>query len=308
MIKAEKTLAAIEAAMVADQGARYRTLLRELLPLAEDAYRGDEPPFRAHLGGSILGRDCAREIWYSFHWTTARNFEGSLLRLFNRGHLEEPRMLALLIMIGCEVWHQDENGRQFRIVGHNGHFKSAMDGVARGIPDIPPGQPALLEFKTYNAKNYARLVDKGMREAKWEHYVQMQTLMGAPGLPWGFYLATCKDTDDLHAEVIERDDLTFNRYQQRAAQVLALQAPPARVSGAKGADHFKCKLCDHSATCHAKKAPARNCRTCAYAAPSDNGTWLCECPLVTSGMGAATLTFEQQLSGCEHYELDTAFR
>ena len=138
---ATKTLEAIDLAMRTDQGAKYRGLLRHTMPLAEDAYSEDEAPFRAHLGASLIGRKCNRELWYSFHWTTQKNFDGRMLRLFNRGHLEEPRFVAALQMIGCKVHQYDANGKQFRIAGHNGHYGGSLDAVVENCPDIP-AEPA----------------------------------------------------------------------------------------------------------------------------------------------------------------------
>ena len=137
-MKANLTLKLIEDAMVADQGASFRVLLKDLMPTAEDAYRGDDPPFRGHLGASVIGRACAREVWYGFRWAKKPAFNGRMLRLFNRGHLEEPRMVALLKMIGVTVHQYDARGKQFRIgKGYKGHGGGGMDGVLYGVPEYP---------------------------------------------------------------------------------------------------------------------------------------------------------------------------
>ncbi len=170
MPTAHKTLAAINDALIRDQGAKFRGLLRHTMPLADDAYSEEESEFRAHLGASIIGRKCSREVWYSFRWTTAKKFDGRMLRLFNRGHLEEPRMVALLLMIGCKVYQYDDNKKQFRISGHKKHYGGSLDAVIVGCPDIPD-HPILGEFKTHNDKSFTKLVSEGLLAAKWEHYV-----------------------------------------------------------------------------------------------------------------------------------------
>lgn len=58
---------------------------------------------RRHLGGSLVGRECPRELWYSFRWCTDKKHDGRLLRLFNRGHLEEFRFVDWLRMAGVLV-------------------------------------------------------------------------------------------------------------------------------------------------------------------------------------------------------------
>src|SRR5574337_1131414 len=138
MLLATKTLAAIEAAMQADQGATFRKHLGEYMPLAGDAFNPTHEDWRNHLGASLIGRKCERELWYSFHWATLTRHEGRMLRLFNRGHLEEPRFLAMFRMIGCTVYHQDDKGKQFRCIGHKRHFGGSLDAVLVNIPDLPP--------------------------------------------------------------------------------------------------------------------------------------------------------------------------
>lgn len=305
---AAQTLAAISVAMEKDQGARYRTLLRELMPLAEDAYRGEEDAFRSHLGASLIGRECARELWYSFHWTTAPTFEGRMLRLFNRGHLEEPRMVALLRLIGCTVWQLDENGKQFRVSGYKGHFGGSMDGVVLGLPEMPD-EPALAEFKTHNDKSFQKLKGDGVREAKLEHYVQMQIYMGKNALRWALYMAVNKNDDDLYAELVAFDRETFERFDQRAAGIIDAQEAPPRISESPG--WYKCKICPFAPVCHGAALPDVNCRTCRWSTPVEGGKWVCENPKVMAEHGQTTpveLDKETQLRGCPHYEMNPTIK
>lgn len=62
-----------------------------------------DKPFRAHLGGSMIGRECDRELFYSFRWFLRPAFAGRMLRLFDRGHKEEFRFVAYLRSVGIEV-------------------------------------------------------------------------------------------------------------------------------------------------------------------------------------------------------------
>lgn len=309
---ATKTLAAIDAALQADQGAKFRGLLRGLMPLAEDAYRDAEDSFRTHLGASLIGRECAREIWYGWHWVTKPKFEGRILRLFNRGHLEEPRFVALLQMIGCQVWQYDENGKQFRISDHRGHYGGSLDGVVRGLPDLDPDTPALTEFKTHNDKSFAKLVAEGVQSAKLEHYVQMQQYMGKYGLRWALYLAVNKNDDTIHGELVEFNSATYTRFLDRAGMIINQQEPPPRINNSPG--WFKCKFCDHSPVCHGPTLPERNCRTCAHSAPGEDGQWVCRSPAQIGKAEAQcwedpiVIGKESQLLGCEDYELNPTIK
>lgn len=57
---------------------------------------------RNHLGASLIGRKCRRELWYSFRWATDTKHKGRMLRLFNRGHREEDRFVDWLRQVGVE--------------------------------------------------------------------------------------------------------------------------------------------------------------------------------------------------------------
>lgn len=313
MILASKTLLAIETALQKDQGAKYRGLLGQLMPLAGDAYSTKEESFRAHLGASLIGRECARELWYSFHWCLEKKFDGRMLRLFNRGHLEEPRFVALLKMIGCQVWQQDENGKQFRITGHRGHFGGSMDCVVSGIPDIPGGEPAIGEFKTHGEKSFIKLQSEGVISAKWEHFVQMQIYMGKNSLKWAIYCAVNKNTDELHMEIIPFDPVQYQRYLDRSAMVIDSIVPPPRINESPG--FFKCKFCDFAKLCHFKEQmPHRNCRTCVSSAVVDGGLWVCknEVLIVEAEMQGwedpIELNQAAQFQACEHYEMNPAIK
>lgn len=300
--KAVKTLKAIEDAIAADQGAAYRQHLQRVLPHIGDAYRGHDEPFRTHLGASVIGGECGRAIWYGFHWATVPKFKGRILRLFNRGHLEEGRFIAALLTIGVQIYQQDENGKQFRISDVGGHFGGSGDGVAIGIPDLPPGTPCLLEFKTHNDKSFQKLVKEGVRGAKFEHYVQMSTYMRKMGLPVALYGAVNKNDDDFYFEIVTLDIATADQFSDRARQIILMGEAPARISESPG--WFACAWCDHKPVCHLKAAPARNCRTCKHSEARDDGNWYCNAPEHPYGEPAnKVLSKELQLTGCDAYEV-----
>lgn len=63
---------------------------------------------RRYIGGSSLGHPCDRNNWYGFHWSSPpERFEARMLRLFDRGHREEERLIECLRLIGCEVEEHD---------------------------------------------------------------------------------------------------------------------------------------------------------------------------------------------------------
>lgn len=289
---AVKTQAAIEQALRADQGARFRRELGIAIQDCDDAFRGEEEfPFRSHLGASILGRDCARELWYNFHWAKTSKHIGRTLRLFNRGHLEEPRFVAMLRMIGCEVWQTDDKNKQFRISYFGGHYGSAIDGVIKGCPDLPD-RPIMGEFKTYNDKNFQKLKKLGMREAKPEHYVQVNQYCKYYKLSACLYMAVNKNDDELYCELIRFDEENAEQYLDRAEKIVFATEPPAKINPSSA--FFTCKFCDFRETCHKGHGTERNCRTCRYSRAMQDGTWSCIHPSLNN----PTLTKDMQFKGC----------
>lgn len=312
---AKQTLKKIDETIRFDQGNSYRGWLERVMPHIGDAYRQDEGGFRGHLGASLLGNECARVPWYNFRWTVKSDFDGRMVRLFNRGHIEEARFIALLLSIGCEVYQQDENGKQFRIKFADGHGGGSGDGIAKNVPDLQPDQTTLLEFKTHGEKSFIELAGKldewrdflagrnsftgkGVREAKFEHYVQMQLYMRKMGLAVGLYMAVNKNTDDIYAELVPLDSHIADQFLQRGEKLVPMHVPPDKLSTSPG--FWKCRFCEYKSVCHLKKAPQINCRTCIYSEPTENAEWRCN-------LHKKSLTLQEQQDGCQQYEVSKAY-
>lgn len=320
MILATKTLQAIADAINADGGAAYRKNLQMVLPHIGDAYSADSDPYRSHLGASVIGGPCDRALWFGFRWaSTARptgkakedNAHGyaRMVRLWNRGHLEEGRFIALLLTIGVQVFQQDANGKQFRISHFGGHFGGSGDGVLLGVPDLPPGVPAGAEFKTHSDDTFKELLEKGVKESKPEHYVQMQQYMRGFGLQYFLYLAVNKNTDELHGEIVCYDGVTDERYLERARSIIFDERIPSRMRMATPT-HWKCKHgCGYNAVCWGAVKPDVNCRTCKHVAFYDDGSVRCIVPEHPCGEGRdVSLNKAEQLAGCDRYEVSPLFK
>lgn len=328
-----KTLKAFEDEVARDQGGRFRQFEAKVLPHLGDAYRAEEEGFRSHLGASFIGRECERMLWYNFRWVSKVKFSGRMQRLFNRGHLEEGRMIALLLTIGAEVYQQDENGKQFRISYFGGHYGGSGDGVVLNIPDVPAGMPVVGEYKTHNDKSFKKLAGTnwddfhesiingkmdvhftgvGVKEAKPEHWVQMQAYMRKMGIATALYLAVNKNDDHIYAELVYLDSAVADSYVERASRVIPIHVPPPMINKSLG--WYGCKFCDYKPVCKQGYEPARNCRTCQFSEPNmETGTWTCENkdrqmqmlfgpkPGVSEPGETFTLTKERQLTGCDLY-------
>jgi hypothetical protein len=293
---AVKTMEAINATMQADQGASFRQCLEKVIPHVGDAYRGaDTIPFRTHMGASGLGDECPRAIWYGFRWATKPSFDARMLRLFNRGHLEEARFIALLLMIGVQVWQQDENGNQFRISDAGGHLGGSGDGVAIGIPDLDAGLPALLEFKTASEKKFLEMKANGVREANFKYYVQMQLYLGKMGITVALFMMVNKNTDEIYAELVLFDRSIYDQHLNRGVVLVFTQEPPKKMNDSAG--FYKCRFCDHRPVCHLNAVPEKTCRSCIKAEVNTNGTWGC-----TLANPQRILTKEEVFAACGNYQ------
>lgn len=246
----------------------------------------DEP--RTHLGASIIGNDCKAYSWNVFRWLKQEAFSGQMLRLFNRGHLEEFRFVEWLKGIGFQVKEIDEEtGKQFRISGCKGHFGGSLDSIL-----IPPekynlGPMVWLgEFKTHNEKSFTKLAGKptkgdvlrtggeGVRASKPQHFRQMAIYGVSYGFRYGLYCAVNKNTDELYFEIVELDLKEAGDLSRKAESIIFSQVQPMKI--AQTATFFNCSYCHFSGICHNGESPEKNCRSCSYARPVENGQWWCD--------------------------------
>lgn len=261
--------------------------------------RGESEKARTYLGASIIGKECSRALWYDFHWATKEKFDGRMLRLFQTGHLEEPRMVADLRAVGVTVYDNDPaTGRQFGFSDHGGHMKGHMDGCAKHVPG--GGQKwHVLEFKTHSAKSFAELRKKGVKVAKAQHYAQMQWYMGKSGMERALYLAKNKDNDELYSERVEFDKVFFEQLQARAVSIIYGVEPPPKLSD--DPKFFICNMCSHNAVCHGGQVPALSCRTCVHATPERAGDARWSCANVHSDPNISSIPIEIQRVGCPQH-------
>ena len=255
---------------------------------------GDAEKARPYLGASAIGGECKRALWYSFRWASKEDFDGRMYRLFQSGHLAEPRFIADLRAIGCTVWDCDPaTGKQFGASHFGGHMRGHCDGVAKGIPG-GGNKPHLLEFKTHSAKSFADLKKKGMQAAKPQHWAQCQWYMGKMNLDRALYLAVNKDTDELYSERIEFDQVEYEKILAKAESIIFAAEPPPKISD--DPKFFICNWCSHNAVCHGNRTPALSCRTCVHSTPEreGDGRWSC-------AKHGPEIPLHAQRTGCGHH-------
>ena len=265
-----------------------RSTAKEIIKI----WDGRNTPHRPHLGCSIIGHPCDRNIWLSWRWAKAPAFPGRILRLFDTGKREEERLYQDLRDCGVELYTVDqESGKQIGVSAHNGHLAGSVDGIGRGFIEAPKSW-AVLECKTHGSKSFAKLQKEGVKHAKFQHYVQMQMYMGLLDIERAMYLAQNKDTDDIYSEWVHFDKDCFEQHMHRAKTIIEMTSPPQRLS--EDPSWYECKWCDHYTLCHGEQIADVNCRTCAHASPVQHGSWLC-------GMVNADLNEDAQRTACDNH-------
>lgn len=228
---------------------------------------------RHHLGASVIGHDCEAYIWYAFRWARREIFSGRMLRLFNRGHLEEQRCIAFLRAAGFTVLEADpQSGRQFRIASADGHYGGSTDSLGSSpFPQFP--ERLVFEFKTHNDKSFKNLVNKKLIVAKPRHYAQMCSYGKAFQIEYGLYYAVNKNDDEIHIEIVKLDWGMADDVHRKADRIIHSKVRPTKI--AMQPTYYECKTCPFQGPCHYGELIERNCRSCENAEPIDGGQWNC---------------------------------
>jgi hypothetical protein len=251
------------------------TILRDIDAYAQKTYNDG---FRAHLGASVIGDDCARKVWYGFRWAVYPAHSGRELRLFNRGHREEARFIEYILGIGGRVWDKDPiTGKQYRVEGLvGGHFGGSQDSVI-GLPErykLPPELLFLGEYKTKGTgSGFAKLKEKGVMLTNPQHYDQMCTYGKNRGFHYCIYFSVNKNDDDLWIEVVPLDWNRADEVLRKATYIVTTNQPPPKISF--DPTFYKCRMCEFHGPCHKDTPLAVNCRSCINSYATADASWTC---------------------------------
>jgi hypothetical protein len=227
---------------------------------------------RPHLGGSQIGNDCSRALWYQFRHAWRPKFDGRMLRLFETGDREEDRVVSNLRAVGVTVWERDpETGKQVRFTECGGHFALSLDGVGLGFAESK--KPHTLEFKTMSEKNFKAMKNLGCQKSKPVYWAQCQIGMYLAEIDRCYFFCVNKNTDEIFGERIKLDKREAKGLVEKANKIVFADTPPSRLS--EDASFWQCKWCTHWAVCHGCKIPEVSCRTCSHVTPEQDGTWSC---------------------------------
>ena len=242
---------------------------------------------RSHMGCSLIGHKCERYLWLNFRWVTIKKHNGRLLKLFKRGHNEEAMILRDLRNIGVDV-----RGTQTKIE-FGKHVGGSLDGIVMSGLPFAPKSKAVLECKTHSDKSFQELKAKGVKESKFQHYIQMQSYMLGTKLDRALYYAVNKNDDAIYTEWVHLDKEIAERYVLRAQAIAMQEGMPPPIS--TDPSWYECKMCDFHSFCHDTKTVENiSCRSCAHVTPLEDSTWKCE-------RYEAVIPLDAQYTGCDSH-------
>lgn len=258
--------------------------IKETIDASFEADSAEEADgLRNHLGFSILGRKCPREIYYPWRWALNVIHKGRILRIFQRGHDTEPKMVGWLERAGFTIQNVDPaTGKQYLASFLGGFFGGSADGIITGVPSwfsVPnlddPG-PGVFECKSHNTKSFCNMLQKGLVTAKPDHYAQMQCYMASFGCKWGLYCALNKNDEDIYFEIVPFQSAVAEALFEKAKDIALRTTPPKRIS--QDPNWYECKFCDYNSICHLNRLPHKTCRSCIFIQPrvkDGKSEWYC---------------------------------
>lgn len=230
---------------------------------------------REHLGASEMGEPCWRKLYYKFRWVKLEKFNGRMMRLFNVGHQAETRFIEYLRGIGFEVRALDEDGKQFRISNHCGHYGGSLDGMCKAPARYQISEDIIFldEFKTNGTGAGFNSVDDGVAKAKPKHFKQMCQYGYKMNLKYGLYLIENKNDSAIKVKIVELDWNLGRQLEDKAGKIIFATEPPAKCS--ENPAFVDCTRCVFQGICHNGDPVEKNCRSCRFAMPTDDAQWFC---------------------------------
>jgi hypothetical protein len=233
-----------------------------------------------------IGIECDRAIWLAFRrCSVPEEITWQKRRIFERGNIEEERLLDLLRLIGCEVW-----GQQDKVRAAGGHLRGKIDGRALGLIEAPKTEH-IIECKSSNDKAFKPVVANGVKEGKPLHYATFQFYMHGLGIDRVAYMMSNKDNELIHFERVNYDHEFAVRAVTRIERIINESEPPPRLCNKR--DDFRGAFCRQAEVCWGETKPRAHCRTCLHSTPEMGGDahWSC-------ARWSKPLSLAEQDAGC----------
>ena len=212
---------------------------------------------RDYLGASLIGNECARQIWYTYNGYEQEPFEAKTLMNFADGHRTEDLTAERLRMVeGIELVTHKPDGNQLGFSALGGKFKGHYDGVITGILQAPKtkhiweakcsGDKKWKSFKSTKAKFGEKNTLKNWNE---NYYAQAQLYMHYEQIDRHYLTVAYAGGREYDSCRTEYNGAIAERYIHRAEKIINTNQPPPRIRDEK--DFYICRWCNFKDICYA---------------------------------------------------------
>lgn len=221
--------------------------------IKEKIEEAQERQQRDYIGGSLIGDECERKIWYDYNGYHKKDMGWKVLCAIEDGHATEDVMADRYRMLpNIELHTHDKDGKQFGF--DNGIMKGHYDGVIRGLVEAPKTWH-IWEVKTKEEKFLKELQkcikDYGEKDAlknwDYQYYCQAVIYMHAEGFTRHCMTVAKAGGRDFMQIRTDANPQLAEALLQKAVRIKNAKNPPERTWGKT---FYKCKWCDFYEECH----------------------------------------------------------
>ncbi len=214
---------------------------------------------RNYLGGSRLGVECSRALYYEYIHAPkdpGREFPGRIIRRFRMGFWHEDETLEWFRLANFDIRNLKDNGDQFGFSICEGKIEGHIDGVLlSGVKQIGSYQflyPYLWEHKIMKHSKWMECNRKGVKKSHPVYYGQLQIYMAYMQLPRAMFVAVDTDTSLLLIQIIEYNPEDAQAFSDRGYRVITAMEATDLPRITRDKNDFRCKFCDYPIRCWAE--------------------------------------------------------
>lgn len=175
-----------------------------------------EDKFKLSTGPSSSKPICKRQLYFDIrNYLPKKEYIYQKMNIFEMGSQLEKLITKRLTEYGFVLSHIIEEQQEFNFFPG---LKGFADGIIENIENtflikyFPKNTRMLLEMKTSKDKNFKELQIKKLKNAKIQHFAQMQSYLYAMSsmeeykdIEYGLYVCLDKDNSNFYFEIIKRD-------------------------------------------------------------------------------------------------------
>lgn len=200
-------------------------------------------PARNYIGASIIGHECERAIYYSYHNAPSIDFAPRTKITFDVGKRLETLILDYLDLAQYTIIRPDGNNKNlFCFDVANGQFQGHLDGFL-----VIDGRNYVLEIKTANNARFQIFKNKGIRAFSETYYAQVQAYMGMTNTDRAIMVVMNKDNQEIESEWVDFDDAYYAKLRHRANRIVDASEPPPKINSSPL--FHVCARCQFRETC-----------------------------------------------------------